>query len=160
MGIFVSKKSPEPAPPPAVVVAEEPETKSVKAEEEVPVESTNEAPNEDVEYCEKGYQKLQEDSECHSLLKKHLTKEVLDSLKAEKTSSFNSSLRDVIQSGVENLDSGIGVYAPDAQSYIVFALLFDPIIEEYHGGFSKTDIHPESDFGDPGVFDDLDPEKK
>ena len=38
------------------------------------------------------------------------------------------------QSGVENLDSGIGVYAPDAEAYDVFAPLFDPIIEEYHGG--------------------------
>ena len=38
------------------------------------------------------------------------------------------------QPGVENLDSGIGVYAPDAEAYDVFAPLFDPIIEEYHGG--------------------------
>jgi hypothetical protein len=35
---------------------------------------------------------------------------------------------------VENLDSGVGVYAPDAEAYEVFAPLFDPIIEEYHGG--------------------------
>ena len=31
----------------------------------------------------------------------------------------------------------MGVYAPDAEAYTVFADLFDPIIEEYHGGFSK-----------------------
>lgn len=36
--------------------------------------------------------------------------------------------RDVIQSGVENLDSGIGIYAPDAEAYTVFADLFDPVI--------------------------------
>ena len=36
--------------------------------------------------------------------------------------------RDVIQSGVENLDSGIGIYAPDAEAYNIFADLFDPII--------------------------------
>ena len=115
---------------------------------------------EDIKYCEKGYEKLQGDADGHSLLKKHLSKDVLDSLKTKKTSSFNSCMRDVIQSGVENLDSGIGVYAPDAESYIVFALLFDPIIEEYHGGFAKTDVHPPSDFGDPSTFGDLDPEKK
>jgi len=69
-------------------------------------------------------------------------------------------LKDVIQSGVENLDSGIGVYAPDAEAYVVFALLFNPIIEEYHGGFSADMKNPMSDFGDPSSFEDLDPERK
>ncbi len=40
--------------------------------------------------------------------------------------------------GVENLDSGVGVYAPDADAYTTFAELFDPIIEEYHGGFGRN----------------------
>jgi len=160
MGIFVSKnkdKTPEPAPE-----AEEQDNKSVKADAEQAnnEEESNAVPDDNIEYCEKGFEKLQGDAECHSLLKKHFSKDVLDSLKAEKTSSFNSCLRDVIQSGVENLDSGIGVYAPDAESYLVFALLFDPIIEEYHGGFAKTDVHPPSNFGDPSAFDDLDPENK
>ena len=31
-------------------------------------------------------------------------------------------------------------------------------LEEYHGGFKKTDEHPASDFGDPSQFGDLDPE--
>ena len=44
----------------------------------------------------------------------------MDELKSTKTQTFSSSLRDVIQSGVENLDSGIGVYAPDAEAYVVF----------------------------------------
>ena len=34
----------------------------------------------------------------------------------------------MIQSGLENLDSGVGLYAPDAEAYSVFAPLFDPII--------------------------------
>jgi len=38
--------------------------------------------------------------------------------------------------------------------------LFDPVIEEYHGGFKKTDKHPSCDFGDPSEFGDLDPEMK
>jgi len=160
MGIFVSKnkpeKSPEPEPEP------EGEEANVKEEnvEEAKAEDPNNMSEEDIEYCEKGFEKVQADSDGHSLLKKHLSKDVLDSLKAKKTTSFNSCLRDVIQSGVENLDSGIGVYAPDAESYIVFALLFDPIIEEYHGGFGKNDMHPTSDFGDPSTFGDLDPENK
>lgn len=44
--------------------------------------------------------------------------------------------------GVENLDSGVGIYAPDAESYSLFSDLFDPIIEDYHAGFKKTDKHP------------------
>ena len=157
MGIFVSKKNKTPEPAPEE--QEEADNKSVKAEE-APVEEppAPEAVDEDVDYCEKGFEKLQADTDCHSLLKKHFSQEVLDALKTERTKSFNSCLRDVIQSGVENLDSGIGVYAPDAESYIVFALLFDPIIEEYHGGFAKTDVHPASDFGDPTTFGDLDPD--
>jgi len=115
---------------------------------------------EDIEYVEKGYEKLQADPQCESLLKKHLTKEVLDQLKDKKTESFGSTLRDVIQSGVENLDSGIGIYAPDAESYTVFAPLFDPVIEEYHGGFGPAATHPPLTFGDPATFGDLDAEGK
>jgi creatine kinase len=107
---------------------------------------------------EEGFQKLEE-SDSHSLLKKHLTKDIFDTLKVRKT-VFNSSLLDVIQSGVANPDSGIGVYAPDADSYTVFAELFDPIIEEYHVGFKKTDKHPKSDFGDLDSYVNLDPEGK
>jgi len=117
-------------------------------------------PKEAIEYCENGLKKLHGDPDCKSLLRKHFSQAVLDELKAKSTSSFNSNLKDVIQSGVENLDSGIGVYAPDAEAYTVFALLFDPIIEEYHGGFGPDKMHPHSDFGDPTVFGDLDPENK
>ena len=76
-------------------------------------------PKDAIEYCEQGLEKLQGDEDCHSLLKKHFTGEVLEALKTKQTSSFSSNLRDVIQSGVENLDSGIGVYAPDAE--VVFS---------------------------------------
>ena len=123
-------------------------------------DSATDVPKEVIEYCENGLKKLQEDKKCHSLLKKHLSEDVLNELKTKKTSGFNSNLKDVIQSGVENLDSGIGVYAPDAEAYVVFALLFDPIIEEYHGGFSADQHHPPNDLGDPSVFGDLDPENK
>lgn len=58
---------------------------------------------------------------------------------------------------MENHDSGVGIYAPDAESYTVFADLFDPIIEDYHGGFKKTDKHPPKNWGDVSVFGDLDP---
>ena len=135
------------------------QNKNANTEQE-PGDCATDVPKEVIEYCENGLKKLQEDNKCHSLLKKHLSEDVLNELKTKKTSSFNSTLKDVIQSGVENLDSGIGVYAPDAEAYTVFALLFDPIIEEYHGGFSADREHPPNDLGDPSVFGDLDPENK
>ncbi|XP_053957240.1 arginine kinase 1 isoform X2 [Anastrepha ludens] len=105
---------------------------------------------------EEGYAKLAA-SDSKSLLKKYLTKEVFDNLKNKKTPTFGSSLLDVIQSGLANHDSGVGIYAPDAEAYTVFADLFDPIIEDYHGGFKKTDKHPPKDFGDVSTFGNLDP---
>lgn len=104
---------------------------------------------------ESGYAKLAE-SDSKSLLKKYLTKEIFDQLKTRKT-SFGSTLLDIIQSGLENHDSGVGIYAPDAEAYTVFAEIFDPIIDDYHGGFKKTDKHPPKDFGDVDYFGNLDP---
>lgn len=104
---------------------------------------------------ETGYAKLAA-SDSKSLLKKHLTKEIFDQLKTRKT-SFGSTLLDVIQSGLENHDSGVGIYAPDAEAYTVFGELFDPIIDDYHGGFKSTDKHPPKDFGDVDSFGNLDP---
>ncbi len=76
---------------------------------------------------------------CKSLLCKYLTPEIFESLKDKKTQN-GFTLKDAINSGVQNIDSGIGVYAGDAESYTLFAPLFDPIIEDYHG-FSKEDKH-------------------
>ncbi|XP_076296059.1 arginine kinase-like isoform X3 [Lasioglossum baleicum] len=104
---------------------------------------------------EAGFTKLS-GTESKSLLKKYLTKEIFDQLKTKKT-QLGATLLDVIQSGVENPDSGVGIYAPDAESYTVFADLFDPIIEDYHGGFKKTDKHPPKDFGDVDTLGNLDP---
>ncbi|VDK69378.1 unnamed protein product [Anisakis simplex] len=99
--------------------------------------------------------------DCKSLLKKHLTEEVVNELKQKKT-KLGATLMDVIQSGVENLDSGIGVYAPDAESYTLFAPLFNPLIEEYHNGFGPSDKQPVVDLGEGKTAQlvDLDPEGK
>lgn len=77
--------------------------------------------------------------DCKSLLSKHLTPEVFEVLKDKKTLN-DFTLEQAINSGVENLDSGIGVYAGDKESYDTFGALLDPIIEEYHG-FTKQDSH-------------------
>lgn len=62
--------------------------------------------------------------------------------------------------GFENLDSGCGIYAPDPDAYKVFADLFDPIIEDYHMGFKKTDRHPASDWGNTNSIGNVDPDGK
>ncbi|XP_018495117.2 glutamate receptor 3 [Galendromus occidentalis] len=108
---------------------------------------------------EAGFAKLQGAADCKSLVKKYLTRQVLDELKDKKT-AMGATLLDVVQSGMENLDSGVGVYAPDAESYKTFAPLFDPIIDDYHQGFKPTDKHPQSDFGDLNQLVNVDPEGK
>jgi len=74
-----------------------------------------------------------------SLMAKYLTKEVFEKLKDLKTTN-NFTLEKAIKSGIDNPDSGIGVYAGDVESYTLFGALLDPIIQEYHG-FSKEDMH-------------------
>ncbi len=76
---------------------------------------------------------------CKSLLCKYLSKEVFEELKDKKTRNC-FTLQDAIRSGVVNPESGIGVYAGDLESYTLFAKLFDPIIQDYHG-FSSEDKH-------------------
>lgn len=83
------------------------------------------------------YPKLPND--CTSLLCKYLTPELFEALK-DKTTANGFTLEKAINSGVQNIDSGIGVYAGDKESYDTFAPLFDKIIEDYHG-FGKEDSH-------------------
>jgi hypothetical protein len=134
-----------------------------------------------VKKIEDGFAKLQAAKDCHSLVKKYLTKEVVDQCKDKKT-KLGSNLLDVIQSGVANLDSGVGVYAPDAEgerwqrgppqphpmnhapvrsAYTTFKPLFDPIIQDYHG-FGPTQKQPQTDLGEgkTHLLTDLDPEGK
>ncbi|XP_041355015.1 taurocyamine kinase-like [Gigantopelta aegis] len=112
------------------------------------------------ESVEEMFEHVHKAKNCKSLMKKHLTKDVFEKLKEKKT-SHNATLGDCIKSGVMNLDSGVGIYAADPESYTVFAELFDPVIKDYHKIKSSDAIsHPESNFGnmeDLG-FGDLDPE--
>jgi len=96
--------------------------------------------------------------ECRSLLCKYLTPDVFERLQNKKTSN-GFTLEQAINSGIKNPDSSIGVYAGDKESYHVFGLLFDPIIEDYHG-FGKDDSH--RSMMDPDLLkaEDPDPEGK
>lgn len=75
-----------------------------------------------------------------SLLKKHLTLDVYEQLK-DKATPNGFTIERAIQSGVDNQDSGVGLYAGDEESYSVFSPLFDAVIEDYHGGYKPTDKH-------------------
>jgi protein-arginine kinase len=113
-----------------------------------------------IKKIENAYKSLQDNSECNSLLKKHLTQSVVDKLKYKKT-KLGATLYDVIRSGVFNPDASVGVYAPDSESYKVFAALFDPIIQEYHG-FGPNDKQPDVDLGEGRTkeLEPLDPDGK
>ncbi len=92
---------------------------------------------------------------CHSLLRKYLTPEVFEKLKDAKTAN-GFTLDQAINSGVQNPDSSIGVYAGDKESYSLFAPLLDPIIQDYHG-YSTTDTHKSDLNVESLVTTDLDP---
>lgn len=106
------------------------------------------------ERCEEGWKKLQDDENCTSLLKKHLTKSVIDKLKTKKT-IHGGTLWNVMASGVSNPDASVGVYAPDYESYKMFSDLLDPIINEYHK-IGPKDKQPPVDLGE-GKLDELPP---
>ena len=93
----------------------------------------------------------------NSLLAKHLSEKVFDQLKDKKT-WHGYTLHQAIQSNMENLDSSIGIYAGDEDSYETFSTIFNPVIADYHG------VDPESVLYRSGFTDidlpDLDPLKK
>jgi len=98
----------------------------------------------------------------HSLLRKHLDKELFDKLKDKKT-KFNGTLNDCIRSGALNEKSHCGVYAcdPDAYNPDTFGPLLDRVILDYH----KCDKinHPSPNFGTDKEVDelgDLDPKNE
>ena len=68
----------------------------------------------------------------NSALSRNLTKEIWEEYK-DKSDEKGVSFKVSIFSGVQNLDSGIGVYAGSHEGYTTFNKLFDPIIKEYHG---------------------------
>jgi len=77
----------------------------------------------------------------HSLVAKHVTPEKWSKLGGLSTKTSGFTLGQAIACAVEFDDQHCGIYAGDADSYKVFAEVFDPIIEEYHGlpaGFKHT----------------------
>ncbi|KAM9293933.1 creatine kinase B-type [Gastrophryne carolinensis] len=92
---------------------------------------------------------------------KVLTKELYAKLRDKETPS-GFTLDDCIQTGVDNPGHPyiltVGCAAGDEESYDVFKELFDPIIEDRHGGYKPTDKH-KTDLNSENLKggDDLDP---
>lgn len=80
----------------------------------------------------------------NNLMAKHLTPRLYGKLR-DKMTATGFTLDAAIQTGVDNPGHPfiltVGAVAGDEESYETFADLFDPIIEERHNGFKKTDMH-------------------
>jgi len=80
----------------------------------------------------------------NNLMAKHLTPRLYSKLR-DKVTASGFTLDQAIQTGVDNPGHPfiltVGAVAGDEESYDTFAELFDPIIEERHSGFKKTDSH-------------------
>lgn len=79
-----------------------------------------------------------------SLLERHLTPELYQRLQGLKTAE-GFTIDDVIRSGRMNPDSSVGVYAGDAESYVLFSEFLDQIIGAYHK-FDTTSGRHVTDF--------------
>ena len=81
-----------------------------------------------------------------SLVQKYLPKDCW--LWLQKKTKYGTSLVDCVKSAVENPDSAVGLYAPDAECYDKFPEIFYPVISEYHNvdAYSVESVH---NFGNP-----------
>merc|ERR1711970_1583262 len=76
----------------------------------------------------------------HSLTAKHVTAEKWAKLGDHVTATSGFTLAKAIACAVEFDNRHCGIYAGDWDSYKVFADVFDPIIQEYHG-ISADSVH-------------------
>jgi len=137
----------EPKAEPKVEAKEESKVEEKKAEKVDVVDDPSTIEDEELTAL---FAKLTEAKDATSLLKKYLTKDVFDALKNKKT-ALGCDLKSCVRSGCENLDSGIGVYASDADAYVVFADLLNRVICDYHKIDSLDGFkHPSQNF----AFDD------
>jgi hypothetical protein len=77
---------------------------------------------------------------CKSMAKEFLTDEMWELLKDVKD-EHGYTLVQLVNSGVKNPDSNIGVYVGSADSYRAFAPFLDKIIFKYHGHDPSNDLH-------------------
>merc|ERR1712079_747758 len=76
----------------------------------------------------------------NSLVAKYVTEEKWEQLKGIQTQTSGFTLTQAIACATEFNNQHCGIYAGDWDSYKDFALVFDPIIQEYHG-ISEDSLH-------------------
>lgn len=103
----------------------------------------------------KAIESLKQNQKCQSLLQKHISIELYSKLE-NVTTTYGSSLGDCISSGLEIVESTVGVYAADEDAYDKFAEFFNLIIKDYHE-FESPSKHPALSWGDPTTFTNIDP---
>merc|ERR1711970_598625 len=91
----------------------------------------------------------------HSLVAKHVTPSIWEKLGAAVTQTSGFTLAKAIACAVEFDNQHCGIYAGDWDSYKVFAAVFDPIIQEYHG-ISADSVHT-SDMDVSKIKGNIDP---
>lgn len=84
------------------------------------------------------------EDDCHSLLKRHLTREVWSNMKKKNTSK-GGNIQMCVKGGVQRPNCEIGVMATDEEAYKQFNDLFGPIIKDLH---PKFDSRYSYQFGD------------
>uniref|UniRef100_UPI00398E9F04 creatine kinase M-type n=1 Tax=Pristiophorus japonicus TaxID=55135 RepID=UPI00398E9F04 len=100
-------------------------------------------------------------SQHNNHMAKVLTMDIYKQLRDKETPS-GFTLDDCIQTGVDNpghpFIMTVGCVAGDEESYEVFKGLFDPVIQDRHGGYKPTDKH-KTDMNNENLKggDDLDP---
>jgi len=76
----------------------------------------------------------------HSLVAKYVTQPIWEKLSRAVTKTSGFSLSQAIACAVQFDNQHCGIYAGDWDSYKVFADVFDPLIQEYHG-ISPDAVH-------------------
>ena len=67
-------------------------------------------------------------------------------IKNKKTTKYNSSIRPILQTALENQTSKIGCYMPDSEAYEVYQSLVSPILEEINQGVNIRGFKYQRDF--------------
>jgi len=91
----------------------------------------------------------------HSLVAKYVTAPLWEKLSGAITKTSGFTLAKAIACAVEFDDQHCGIYAGDWDSYKVFADVFDPLIQEYHG-ISPDAVHT-SDMDVTKIKGNIDP---
>jgi len=91
----------------------------------------------------------------HSLVAKYVTEPLWNKLSKEETKTSGFTLSKAIACAVQFDNQHCGIYAGDSDSYKVFADVFDPLIQEYHG--ISADSKHTSDMDATKIKGNIDP---